>query len=109
LGALSGDGRRFVSGHQNGEVLVWEAPDWKVMATLSLPGKRPVGQVAIAPTAHRSSPRVRRSRSSGPWPARRRRRSPASARGTTSATGSPSVRRATSWRPAGCLRSYCTT
>src|SRR5262245_30775445 len=49
LGAFSGDGRRFVSGHQNGEVLVWETPAWKVVRTLSLPGKRPVGQVAISP------------------------------------------------------------
>jgi hypothetical protein len=48
-GAFSGDGRRFVSGHQNGEVLIWEAPAWKVVTTLSLPGKRPVGQVAISP------------------------------------------------------------
>jgi len=48
-GAFSGDGRRFVSGHQNGDVLVWEAPAWKFVTTLSLPGKRPVSQVAISP------------------------------------------------------------
>jgi WD40 repeat protein len=48
-GAFGGDGRRFVSGHQNGKVLVWETPAWKVMTTLSLPGKRPVRQVAISP------------------------------------------------------------
>jgi hypothetical protein len=48
-GAFSGDGRRFISGHQNGEVLVWQVPAWKVVTTLSLPGKRPVGQVAMSP------------------------------------------------------------
>lgn len=48
-GAFSGDGRRFISGHQDGEVLVWDVSTWKVMTALSLPGKKPVSQVAISP------------------------------------------------------------
>jgi WD40 repeat protein len=48
-GAFSGDGRWFVSGHQNGEILVWEVPAWKVVKTIGLPGKTPVRQVAISP------------------------------------------------------------
>ena len=48
-GAFSGDGREFVSGHQNGEVLVWETADWKVVTTLALTGETPVRQVAVSP------------------------------------------------------------
>lgn len=48
-GAFSRDGRRFVSGHQNGDVLVWELPAWKLATTVTLSGKRPVGQVAVSP------------------------------------------------------------
>jgi WD40 repeat protein len=48
-GAFSHDGTTFVAGHENGDVVVWDAKTWKVRHTVSLGEKWPVREVAIAP------------------------------------------------------------
>jgi len=47
-GVFSSDGKTFFSGHQNGEVLVWDATTWKVRHTISLGANWPVREVAAA-------------------------------------------------------------
>ncbi len=48
-GAFSHDGKRFFSGHQNGEVLVWDAATWEIIQTVSLGEEWPVRELAAAP------------------------------------------------------------
>jgi WD40 repeat protein len=45
---FSHDGKRFFSGHQNGDVLVWDAATWKIEHTISL-GAAPVRELIAAP------------------------------------------------------------
>lgn len=47
-GAFSLDGKTFVAGYGNGEVVVWDAMNWQHRATVSL-GKKPVRELAVAP------------------------------------------------------------
>lgn len=47
-GVFSHDGKRFFAGHQNGEVIVWNAETWKVIQTISI-GSRPIRELAVAP------------------------------------------------------------
>jgi WD40 repeat protein len=47
-GAFSRDGKTFFSGHQNGEMLVWDATTWKVIRTISLGANWPVREMAAA-------------------------------------------------------------
>jgi WD40 repeat protein len=46
-GAFSYDGKAFVTGHQNGDVLVWDAKTWKVRHTIPL--GEVVRELAVAP------------------------------------------------------------
>jgi hypothetical protein len=48
-GAMSRDGTTFVSGHQNGDVVVWDAKTWKVRHRIPLGQDWPVRELAIAP------------------------------------------------------------
>jgi WD40 repeat protein len=48
-GAFSYDGKTFVSGHENGDIVVWDARDWKVRHAVSLGEKWPVRELAVAP------------------------------------------------------------
>lgn len=48
-GAFSYDGKTFASGHENGDVLIWDAADWKVRHKISLGQGSPVRELAIAP------------------------------------------------------------
>ncbi|MBC7968473.1 MAG: WD40 repeat domain-containing protein [Fuerstia sp.] len=48
-GAFSHDGKRFFTGHQNGEVLVWNAATWEIEHTVSLGQDWPVRELAVAP------------------------------------------------------------
>jgi WD40 repeat protein len=48
-GAFSHDGKTFASGHENGDVLVWDTKTWKVRHTVPLGVKWPVRELAIAP------------------------------------------------------------
>jgi hypothetical protein len=48
-GAFSHDGKTFVSGHENGDVLVWDAKTWKLRHTVPLGAKWPVRELAVAP------------------------------------------------------------
>jgi WD40 repeat protein len=48
-GMFSHDGKTFVSGHQNGEVLVWDATTWEVRHTVSLGNDWPVRELAVSP------------------------------------------------------------
>jgi WD40 repeat protein len=48
-GAFSRDGKMFFSGHQNGEVLAWDAAKWEVRHTISLGNDWPVRELAVAP------------------------------------------------------------
>lgn len=47
-GAFSLDGKTFVTGYENGEVMVWDAKTWERRTTASL-GKKPVRELAVAP------------------------------------------------------------
>jgi WD40 repeat protein len=47
-GVCSRDGKTFVSGHENGDVVVWDAKTWQVRHTVSL-GKLPVREMVVAP------------------------------------------------------------
>ncbi|MFO0902730.1 MAG: hypothetical protein U0939_07005 [Pirellulales bacterium] len=51
-GAFSLDGKRFFSGHQNGEVLVWDAQKWEIAHTVALGEDWPVRELAVAPDGH---------------------------------------------------------
>jgi len=48
-GTFSHDGKRFFSGHQNGEVLVWDAATWEILQTVSLGEEWPVRELVAAP------------------------------------------------------------
>ncbi len=48
-GSFSQDGKRFFSGHQNGEVLVWDVATWEIRQTISLGADWPVRELAVAP------------------------------------------------------------
>src|SRR5262245_59285400 len=48
-GAFSRDGATFVAGHENGDVVVWDAKTWKIRHTVSLGAKWPVRELAVAP------------------------------------------------------------
>jgi WD40 repeat protein len=48
-GAFSHDGKTFVAGHENGDVVVWDAKVWKVRHVVSLGEKWPVRELAVAP------------------------------------------------------------
>jgi WD40 repeat protein len=48
-GVFSHDGSAFVSGHENGDVVVWDAKTWKVRHRLPVAEGRPVRELAVAP------------------------------------------------------------
>ena len=48
-GVFSGDGKTFFSGHQNGDVVVWDAGTWEVKQTVSLGADWPVRELAASP------------------------------------------------------------
>jgi WD40 repeat protein len=48
-GAFSRDGKTCVTGHENGEVVVWDSKIWEVRHATSLGEKRPVRELAVAP------------------------------------------------------------
>lgn len=48
-GAFSRDGKTFVVGHENGDVVVWDVKTWKVRHTVSLGEKWPVRELVVAP------------------------------------------------------------
>ena len=48
-GAFSSDGKTFASGHQNGEVIVWDVATWTVRQTVKLGDDWPVRELAISP------------------------------------------------------------
>lgn len=48
-GAVSRDGKTFFSGHQNGEVLVWDTAKWELKHRVSLGEDWPVRELAAAP------------------------------------------------------------
>lgn len=47
-GAFSSDGKTFVAGFENGEVVVWDAKTWEHRVTASV-GKKPIRELAVAP------------------------------------------------------------
>jgi WD40 repeat protein len=47
-GVFSADGKTFFSGHQNGEVLVWDSESWEIRYTISVSDK-PIRELAAAP------------------------------------------------------------
>lgn len=48
-GVFSQDGKTFASGHQNGEVIVWDVATWMARQTVKLGEDWPVRELAIAP------------------------------------------------------------
>jgi hypothetical protein len=48
-GAFSHDGKTFLAGHQNGEVVVWDARTWKVRHTIPIAANLPVRELAAGP------------------------------------------------------------
>jgi len=48
-GVFSHDDKTFFSGHQNGEVLVWDAATWKIRHTVTIDNAWPVRELAAAP------------------------------------------------------------
>jgi WD40 repeat protein len=48
-GAFSHDGGSFVSGHENGDVVVWDPKTWRVRHAVSLGANWPVRELAVAP------------------------------------------------------------
>jgi WD40 repeat protein len=48
-GVFSHDGKTFLSGHENGDVVVWDAKTWKARQTVTLGAKWPVRELAVAP------------------------------------------------------------
>ena len=48
-GAVSRDGKTFFSGHQNGDVLVWETAKWELKHKIALGEEWPVRELAAAP------------------------------------------------------------
>lgn len=48
-GVFSDDGKTFVTGNQDGEVMLWETETWKVRQTFSLGEAWPVRELAVAP------------------------------------------------------------
>jgi WD40 repeat protein len=47
-GAFSRDGQRFLTGHQNGDVLVWEASTWKPVTSVTLSIGHPVRELTVS-------------------------------------------------------------
>lgn len=48
-GVFSDDGKTFVTGNQDGEVMLWDTETWKVRQTFSLGEAWPVRELAVAP------------------------------------------------------------
>jgi WD40 repeat protein len=48
-GAFSNDGKTFVSGNEAGEVVIWDAKNWKVRHAVTLGPKWAVRELAVAP------------------------------------------------------------
>ena len=48
-GVFSHDGKTFASGHQNGEVIVWDVATWMVRQTVKVGEEWPVRELAISP------------------------------------------------------------
>lgn len=48
-GIFSHDGKAFASGHQNGEVIVWDVATWTVRQTVKVGEEWPVRELAISP------------------------------------------------------------
>jgi WD40 repeat protein len=48
-GDFSGDGKTFFSGHENGDVLVWNTQNWETKQTVSLGAGWPVRELAASP------------------------------------------------------------
>ena len=48
-GCFSRDGKTFVSGHEKGEVVVWDTKSWKILHTASTGEEWPVRELAVAP------------------------------------------------------------
>jgi WD40 repeat protein len=48
-GIFSHDGKTFASGHQNGEVIVWDVTTWMVRQTVKVGEDWPVRELAISP------------------------------------------------------------
>ncbi len=48
-GVFSQDGKTFASGHQNGEVIVWDVATWMVRQTVKMGEEWPVRELAISP------------------------------------------------------------
>ncbi|MCA9262261.1 MAG: hypothetical protein KDA60_00370 [Planctomycetales bacterium] len=48
-GAFSRDGSTFATGHENGEVVVWDAATWKQRHVIPLGKRQPVREIAVAP------------------------------------------------------------
>ena len=48
-GEFSHDGKTFLSGHQNGELLVWDAAKWEVRHTVPIGEAWPVRELAVGP------------------------------------------------------------
>jgi hypothetical protein len=61
-GVFSRDGRWFLSGHENGEVLVWDAATWELQRTIPVGTHGPVRALAVAPDGTAAIPSDRHSR-----------------------------------------------
>ncbi len=48
-GVFSHDGKTFFSGHQNGDVLVWDAATWELRRTVPIDADWPVRELDVAP------------------------------------------------------------
>lgn len=48
-GVFSADGKTFASGHQNGDVVIWDVATWKQRQSLQLGNGKPVREIAVAP------------------------------------------------------------
>lgn len=48
-GAFSRDGKTFAAGHENGEVVVWDAKTWTVRHAVPVAVGKPVRELAVAP------------------------------------------------------------
>jgi WD40 repeat protein len=48
-GVFSQDGKTFASGHQNGEVIIWDVATWMVRQTVKVGEEWPVRELAISP------------------------------------------------------------
>jgi len=48
-GAFSQNGKYFLTGHHNSDVLVWDATTWKIRQTISIGEEWPVRELAVSP------------------------------------------------------------